>query len=30
VTNRSDPFWLPRIFVENWGGDDFEQRLKEV
>jgi len=30
VTDRSDPFWLPRIFVENWGGDDFEQRLKEV
>jgi len=30
VTNRSDPFWLPRIFVENWDGDELVKRLREV
>ena len=30
VNNQSNPFWLPRIFVENWERDTFEHRLKEV
>jgi peptidoglycan/xylan/chitin deacetylase (PgdA/CDA1 family) len=30
VTDRSDPFWLPRIFVENWDGDELVKRLKGV
>lgn len=30
VTNRSDPFWLPRIFVENWDGDELVRRLGQV
>lgn len=30
TTNRSDPFWLPRIFVENWDGDELMRRLREV
>jgi len=30
VTNRSDPLWLPRIFVENWDGDELVRRLGQV
>ena len=30
VTNHSDSFWLPRIFVENWDGDELVKRLREV
>jgi len=30
VGNRTDPFWLPRIFVENWDGDELVKRLREV
>lgn len=28
--NRSDPFWLPRLFVENLDGDELLRRLREV
>ncbi|MDW8029330.1 MAG: polysaccharide deacetylase family protein [Armatimonadota bacterium] len=27
VNGKSDPFWLPRIFVENWDGDVFLERI---
>ena len=28
VNPRSDPFWLPRWTVRDWGGDEFAHRLK--
>jgi len=30
VGNSTDLFWLPRIFVENWDGDELVKRLREV
>lgn len=28
VTRRSDPFWLPRVTVRDWGADEFAARVE--
>lgn len=30
VSKSTNPFWLPRLFVANWDGETFEQKLREV
>lgn len=30
VNNAANPFWLPRLFVENWDGDRFAAKLREL